>query len=849
MFVHLLILILSLNSSLSAQEVNANRSEQPIEKAQVKVEKLEVTGSYIRRIDTEGPTPVVTWDKEDFDSAGVSTVNDYMRESNLFEGSTDSGDRDGYFRFRGQHAGSTLILINGLRLPKLGGPDRGFYTGVEAIPTNIIERVEILKDGSSALYGSDAMAGVMNFITKKDFDGAEYSTRVTVPEINQGLQQEHNLAFGKSYAKGNWFLSTQYVEQRGVTQKDVGNLHRNPTVPASSTHTFKFPKNPGQKSVELQQSCGNIPADTECSVDYRGVDYIREPRENLGTLLTGRYDINSNLNVTMIGLYNRRTRTDIGRPNFINISEQEGKSLIDVSQIGSSSLKQKLSGANLAEYSGLPIDEVGLKEINVVQDAYSAQSKIEGYFLNTWKWDLSGSYSYSLEERDHRNGLVDTDIVAQQFYNGYDPSAFGQNTNAFRSARVQGTEAYEASMTTARLVTTGELFEMSDVWGVGGPVSIAMGVENQWESTADAHDQILIDTQLNQNFEDNQAGYRSVSSVFSELVAYPVDSVEFQLAGRYDAYSDFGSTFNPKASVGYRPSNRILFRSSVGTNFNAPSVRNMIQRDQISYENIQFCDPADSNCQETLLPVNRYGKKGLIPEKGVNYNFGTIIQPDKKWTFSIDQWNFHGEDTFSAVPDSAYNAIFQSIGKDGLADAGVTFDEDANGNITNVRMPAVTNMGTRTIRGLDLGVAFSSPIRIFGRVINARAAMDHTHIMVLKTQTTEISPDYNREDLDWKNTLSLGASTTRHVYRIAARSIAGTTRRSSYTRTHTEYDFNYNYKIPFWDGALQLGVKNLLNSDTPSDLSRDFVRFDRSLQAYAFQPLGRRYYVGYSQSF
>ncbi len=849
MLIKLLFVLLPIYSYAQSEDINVSQSDQAIEKAQVKVEKLEVTGSYIRRIDTEGPSPVVTWDKEDFDSAGVSTVNDYMRESNLFEGSTDSGDRDGYFRFRGQHAGSTLILINGLRLPKLGGPDRGFYTGVEAIPTNIIDRVEILKDGSSALYGSDAMAGVMNFITKKDFDGAEYSTRVTVPEINQGLQQEHNLAFGKSYNKGSWFLSTQYVEQRAFTQKDVGNYYTRETVPASSAATFKFPNGGKDSDVKIAQGCPSNPSDTSCPTDYTGVDYIREPRENLGTLLTGRYDINSNLNITMIGLYNRRSRTDIGRPNFVNISEEEGNSLLDVSQIGSSDLKQKLAGGNLASYSGNPIDEIGLRRINVMQDSYSAQSKVEGYFLNTWKWDLSGSYAYSLEERDHQNGLLDKNIVAQQLYNGYNPSNFGQNSGALDSARVQGIEAYEASLTTARLVTTGELFEMSDLWGTGGPVSIAMGFENQWESTNDAHDQILIDSVLNQNFDPNQFGYRSVSSLFTELVAYPLDSLEFQLAGRYDGYSDFGGTFNPKVSLGYRPSNKVLFRTSWGTNFNAPSLRNMIQRDVVSYEDVQFCDVSDPACQETFTPITRYGQKGLTPERGVNYNFGTVIQPDKKWTFTIDQWNFQGEDTLAAVSDSAYNALFQSIGKDGLADAGVTYDIDASGNPTNIRMPFVTNMGTRTIRGLDLGVAFSSPVRIFGRVIKARAGMDHTHMMIYQTKTTPLSPFYNREDLDWKNTLSVGASTVRHNYRLAARSIAGVTRRASYTRTHTEFDFNYNYKIPFWDGSFQLGVKNLLNSPTPADLSRDFVRFDRGFQAYAFQPLGRRYYIGYSQSF
>ena len=159
------------------------------------MEKIEVTGSYIKRIDTEGPSPVVTVDQEDFNQAGVDTVSDYLRESPLFGGSTDSGNRDGYFRFRGQSAGSTLVLLNGMRIPKLGGQGRGFYAGVEAIPTNVIERVEILKDGSSALYGSDALAGVMNFITRKDYDGAEYSTRINAPEIWCGPSAKPQLGF------------------------------------------------------------------------------------------------------------------------------------------------------------------------------------------------------------------------------------------------------------------------------------------------------------------------------------------------------------------------------------------------------------------------------------------------------------------------------------------------------------------------------------------------------------------------------------------------------------------------------------------------------------------------------
>jgi iron complex outermembrane receptor protein len=820
------------------------------------VEKIQVTGSYVRRIDIEGPSPVFTVEKEDFEKAGVNTVTDYLRENSMFTGAENNGNRDGYFRFRGQHAGSTLILLNGLRVPKLGGPDRGFYNGVEAIPTNIIERVEILKDGSSALYGSDAMAGVMNFITRKDYDGAEYSNRVIVPEINKGLEQQHSIAFGKSYSNANWFATAQYVEQRGYTEADAGNYPTVPTTRASSNVNITTFDSDGEfnNNQRFEASCG--PNTEECITDFRYVDMVRDPRENLGTLLSGRVDLTPDISVSALAMYNRRKRMDYGRPAFINYSQNEGYNRIPISELGSTELQSSLTGDTI-ELSALPFDEVGPENIAVLQNSYSAQAKIEGYYLDTWKWDLSSAYAYSLEERNHRNGLVDMDEVRGALVNGWNPANIGpQNTGVLNSARVQGVEAYEASLATARFLTTGELFEMNDVWGTGGPVSMAIGVEGQWETTADAHDDILIETDTNNNFLPNQQGSRTVSSFFTEFVMYPLDSVELQMAGRYDGYSDWGGTFNPKISVGYRPSRKVLLRSSWGTNFNAPSVRNMIQRDEISYERFRLCDQSDANCQDQTVGVTRYRDPSLSPEEGVNYNFGTVIQPDKRWTFTIDQWNFEGSNTISAVSSGAYSAIYNQIynGSTPEADAafedlGVEIQRDAQGELISARIPAVTNMGERTIRGLDLNVNFNSPVRLLGRVVRLGLGMNHTHMLSYKTRTAPQLDFYYREDLEWKNTLSTSLSTKNHSYRLAARTLAGDTVARASIRTHTEYDFNYNFSIPWWSGKLALGVKNLLNTRPPVDRGSNLVDFTQGFNSYAFQALGRRYYVGYSHSF
>lgn len=824
------------------QEEKTQKDSEEEESNSGRVEKLEVTGSYIKRIDIEGPSPVVTYDSKDFDVAGTDTVSDFLKESSMFSGISDSGNRDGYFTFRGQHAGSTLVLINGMRVPKLGGPDRGFYAGVEGIPTNIIERVEVLKDGSSALYGSDAMAGVVNFITKKDYDGAEFSTRVNVPEINQGIQQNHSISFGKNYNRGNWFVTSQYVEQRGYTDADVGNYYRGPSVGQSSYGnwtTFDTP-NGKQNKVDIKQSCGPGVEARDCNVDLRNLEYIREPRENIGTLASGRYDISSDTSVAFVGMYNRRKRMDLGRPQGVDLSARTIGSNINVSQLGSTDLQANSNGNQFATMYLNGIDEIGGEVVAVTQDSYSAQTKVESYFLDTWRWDLSGSYAYSIEQRDHQNGLVNLDTVAQNLYNGYSPLNFGQNNNAFSNAGVRGIEAYEANLTTARFLTTGELFEM------GGPVSVAMGVEGQWESTNDAHDEVLYTNNLNNLFGPNQEGSRTVSSVFTEFVLYPIESLEVQLAGRYDKYSDFGDTVNPKISLGYRPSKKLLLRTSWGTNFNAPSVRNMMQRDVYDFEEFEL----EPDGEEVNVETVRYRDPNLKQETGQNYNLGAVIQANKQWSFSIDQWNFEGQDTLARVSSGIYSDLYQNMGEAQLANVGgVTFERDADGEIIRARLPFVTNMGNRTIRGLDINVNFGSPVRLFGRVLDAGWNMEHTHMLLHKTQRAEGAPIEYRRDLEWKNTMSFTLATEDHNYRLALRTLAGDTGLRNQTRTHTEYDFNYSWDIPYWSGRMSLGVKNLFNARPPVARNRDYVDFNRGFNAYAFNALGRRYYVGYSHSF
>ncbi|MCJ8278040.1 MAG: TonB-dependent receptor [Bdellovibrionales bacterium] len=815
------------------------------EKQQARIEKIEVTGSYIRRIDTEGPSPIVVIDQQSFEDAGIDTVSDYLREDPLFNGSEDSGNRDGYFQFRGQHGGSTLVLLNGIRIPKLGGPGRGFFTSVQNIPTSVIDRVEILKDGSSATYGSDAQAGVINFITKRDYDGAEFNTRVNVPELGVGLQQNHNIAFGKNFAGGNWFATVQYTEQQGYTQADIGNEFLNGDSRPFGTNGNI---NVGKDKNFFQATCDNGSTGRDCrNEDRTAQTYVRDPNESLSALLSTSMDIGSDMNVAFVGMYNRRNRQDIGRASPI-IFNRANQNTLTASQIGNLTLKGQASDNTPVEARIFANDEIGLADVNVLQNAYTTQAKIEGFIGDTWSWNLSGGYAFTREERNHRNGLVDQDLVAFELAQGYNPASLGQNNGALDSARIQGVEAYESSMTQARLVTSGELFEFTDVWGTGGPMSIAMGVEAQYETTNDDHDDNLIIRDLNEPILENQFGNRRVTSAFVELVSYPLNNLEVQMAGRYDEYSDFGSTFNPKLAVGFRPNNKVLLRSSIGTSFTAPSVRNMIQRDTFGVDDFEFETPDNPTGEERELDVTRYRDPNLKEEVAVNYNFGTIIQPNRNWSFGFDQWNFEGKDTIGAMPAAAYENIFDAGGEQALNDAGAFLVTDGDGNTTGIILPAVTNRGSLTIRGIDLNANFNSKVRLLGRVLTFRASSRHSQTIVRESRITNDTPAFSFADIEWKNTTSLSLNTRDHFYRLAARSLAGDSDENFNSDVHTEYDFTYRYKI-FRDASFSVGVKNLVNRRPPTDRTGNRLNFAGARDRYAFQPLGRRYFVGYRQAF
>src|SRR5690606_25116558 len=183
------------------------------------LDRIEVTGSRIQRADVEGALPITVIDRMDLELSGEISVADFPRTTtfNSFgpfrPQSGSSAQSFAEVSLRGLGGGRTLILIDGRRAPT--APMTGQAQDLNAVPLAAVERIEILSDGASAIYGSDAIGGVINIITRKDFNGVELTLGVSEPEREGGETEEGSAIMGIAGDRGNLLAGVSY-NNRGI---------------------------------------------------------------------------------------------------------------------------------------------------------------------------------------------------------------------------------------------------------------------------------------------------------------------------------------------------------------------------------------------------------------------------------------------------------------------------------------------------------------------------------------------------------------------------------------------------------------------------------------------------------
>ncbi len=568
------------------------------------VERISVTGSRIKRVDLEGASPITIIKSEDLLKAGFTTVGDALRDSNLNAfgswggGSNNSWASQSTVQLKGASSQHTLVLLDGQRLSKSPVLDGG-AANLNVIPMAAVERVEILTDGASAIYGSDAIAGVINIIIKKDFEGVEANLHHEESDLKGGAQDRVSFTAGLNSDKGNLVFSMEHYQQSGVLLNDrdytrpmqLGGAANDIQNWANISGTGRYLQhNDYQWETPLgnNQDCSaygedfkgpyidsDYPGDSLCAYDYTNQAALIGKSKRDNTLIHYTYELSDNIDLTARAFWAKNETQDLsaGVPGFISIpGGLPERTLSDGTVLNELRANDPDVGWHNAGI-GYRFDQAGQRIAEHHDSVYDYLFALEGS-QESFEWNISANYSSYTNFTWGTGYLLDGAInkavgsvnETTGEFEGWDPRDPNAELPDGATANYDKRKVYD----TLNLIG-GVSFEALEL--PAGALGVYLGAAYMEESLDSKVDALAEDGLIiGGNGGSGGKGERDIASAFFEFNIPLVDGLEVNLAGRYDDYSDFGSTFNPQASISYRPIDSLLIRTSMGQGFRAPTL-------------------------------------------------------------------------------------------------------------------------------------------------------------------------------------------------------------------------------------------------------------------------------------
>ena len=557
-------------------------------------ERIEVTGSNIKRVDGESALPVTVITREDINRSGATTALELLQlvGANASVGSVLSSSTIGVTTFsaqtanlRGLTGGRTLVLINGKRVNGFAGELNG-VTGVNlsVIPFAAIERVEVLKDGASAVYGSDAIAGVINFIMRSDYRGAEATVFAGTPTRSGGGKQETYsgaLGFGDlNKDRYNVFFSAAYNDQHNLLQKDrdFSNTAYRADLGLNTLSSNTFPGNvttggigiPGGVSTCSGPYATFFPdlSSTRCFFDPAnapGVEGIPDTK-NTNFFGQAKFQINERWQAYGTALYSKDENHFIIQPvpiSSIVLYGVQGDIPATVT-VSPGQPFYPTAAAIAAGVNGQVLDVrtravlSGNRDTTDTNEGYQLVGGVKGS-LGGWDMDLAYNYADGKVKEELAGGFPLYSRVLP-LLNGGTVNLFGPNTPAVQQAVAAANfngETFHGEASTGAFTAQAS----SEIWQMAnGPLALALGAEYRKEKFDQFYNPVLRTGDVSGyggSFNDTHAS-RDDTALYAELNIPLLKTLEANVAIRTDNYSDFGRTNNPKASLRFQPNKDLL---------------------------------------------------------------------------------------------------------------------------------------------------------------------------------------------------------------------------------------------------------------------------------------------------
>lgn len=867
-------------------------------------EKIEVTGSNIKRIEGETSLPVVVISRQQLESEGVVTAaeaidrlssNSSIGGLNLQGSIGATGVGYASASLRGLGGQRTLVLMNGRRLANTAF--QGAMVDLNAIPLSAVERVEVLTDGASAIYGTDAIAGVINFIMRKDFRGGEVNAYYGDSQHGGGKVQRYSgaLGFGDlDRDRYNVFATLDYnkTEEIRAAQREFSRTAYLPNAAGgvydrTSGNSFPgnvfFPAVPGRNGVTRSPAYpGCLPPFSfptqkpstagQCRFDFASVIDILPPSETYNFFGQGKYRISPQTDFFLEAAWQQTKSIARSSPPPISSATILSGDPVTVSP-SSPFYPTQLATQLGVNGRTLEVFWRGLELGPRTDENKIEQSRLVGGFQGQFgEWDYSTAINWSQSKAtDTWTAGWSKGSTLLPILNSGRINLFGFNTDAalaeLRTALITGPQIdAKGTSTEGDFRASREILQMA-----AGPLALAAGASYRHEQYEFITSQALRDGDvpgLGGSVATIDPVSRNIWAVFGELNVPIVKTLEANVAVRFDDYGDVGNTTNPKASLRWTPVKSLLLRTSYGTGFRAPSLPELFNPAFFgatggNYDDPLRCpvtgSPRDCNTQFTS---KQGGNTDLKPEKSKNFTAGFVLEPTTGFSFGVDYYNVRINDV---IGTPAEEPIFSNIPAAEAAGLIVRYAPGSAGCPTPTpNLPCPINYGIQTLvnltelktEGFDVNVAYRFPSFGWGRL---SAALNGTYLMKwdqksVGEDTQQLAGRYGGGIAATVNGLGATGGFPRWKHTAAVTAESGPFRFTvnqlfvgSYTdaggaRTVGTYDIwgiNAAY-TGFRNWTFALGVKNLFDSDPP--FTRQTQAFQVGYDPALTDPTGRFYY-------
>ncbi|WP_394779187.1 TonB-dependent receptor [Undibacterium sp.] len=664
--------------------------------AQEETQRVEITGSAIKRIDAEGSVPVTVVKIDDLKKQGITTIEQVMANLSAVQSQQGTSQVVGlstggasFADLRGIGANKTLVLLNGRRLANnaydSSAPD------LNMIPFAALERVEVLRDGASALYGSDAVGGVINFITKKDFKGFTITAGADSPQHDGGKSNNINVGFGFGDLNKDGYnifgvVDHQSQNRVGGTQRPFNTRYAGGLSPTTSPANYFQAGDNGNPTAPSCAAGTNLVSDggtTGCNMTTSSfVDYVPKS-ERTTALLKGTLKISENheLGVEYMTSQNN-VSSQIAPVPYGGL--RQNPFLIDgvtpnpyyPGHSGNSFVPNIPLSGTYVPATGLPAGaqpgfvNVKWRDLPNGPRADNNTNKQERFItsltgtIGAWDYDTALTWNQN-KVSENLMGYSDGGIITAGVLNGIINPYGAQSaagTALINSAALNGN--IQNAKGTTKTVDAHASRELGDWLGAGRPAAIAIGGQYEKESFISAANpvyaaKVVASTGIDPNTLNE--GSRNLSALYAELNLPVLKSLDVTVAVREDHYSDFGSTTNPKVSFRFQPTKEVLIRGSYSTGFRAPSLYEINSAQ--SYTNTTKQNdpincpggtpiagkPRATNCAQQFQSLTG-GNFNLKPEKSKNATLGIIVEPIANLTVGVDLWSIELRNAIGTLP-------------------------------------------------------------------------------------------------------------------------------------------------------------------------------------------------------